>query len=188
MWRARKDSDAGRDWGQEEKGTTEDEMAGWHHRLDGHEFGWTPGIGDGQGGLACCDSWGRKESDMTELNIFFFFFFFKEPLPFRDIFCLHVSEFCMLELIPVPLSRMTIYTDVVWWSILRFDGETCLRFALKRFGIGPRAIGRIYNWSKEMYVQCWNRLVMSIWEFEPFCFTFLFKNLQSRKLRKIITT
>ena len=41
-------------------------MAGWHHRLDGHEFGWTPGVGDGQGGLACCDSWGRKESDMTE--------------------------------------------------------------------------------------------------------------------------
>ena len=52
--------------GQEEKGTTEDEMAGWHHRLDGHEFGWTPGVGDGQGGLACCDSWGRKESDATE--------------------------------------------------------------------------------------------------------------------------
>ena len=46
---------------------TEDEMAGWHHRLDAHEFGWTPGVGDGQGGLACCSSWGRKESDMTEL-------------------------------------------------------------------------------------------------------------------------
>ena len=61
-----KDSDAGRDWGQEEKGTTEDEMAGWHHRLDGHGFGWTPGVGDGQGGLACCSSWGRKESDTTE--------------------------------------------------------------------------------------------------------------------------
>ena len=61
-----KDSDAGRDWGQEEKGKTEDEMAGWHHWLDAHEFGWTPGAGDGQGGLACCDSWGHKESDMTE--------------------------------------------------------------------------------------------------------------------------
>ena len=55
-----------RDWGQEEKGTTEDEMAGWHHWLDGHESEWTPGVGDGQGGLACCDSWGRKESDTTE--------------------------------------------------------------------------------------------------------------------------
>ena len=65
-WLIGKDSDAGRDWGQEEKGTTEDEMAGWHHRLDGHELEWTPGVGDGQGGLACCNSWGRKESDMTE--------------------------------------------------------------------------------------------------------------------------
>ena len=55
-----------RDWGQEEKGTTEDEMAGSHHQLDGPEFGQTPGVGDGQGGLACCDSWGCKESDMTE--------------------------------------------------------------------------------------------------------------------------
>ena len=58
------------DGGQEEKGMTEDEMAGWHHWLDGHEFEWTPGVGDGQGGLACCDSWGHKESDMTEqLNL-----------------------------------------------------------------------------------------------------------------------
>ena len=59
-------ADAGRDWGQEEKGTTKDEMAGWHHQLDGRESEWTPGVGDGRGGLACCDSWGCKESDMTE--------------------------------------------------------------------------------------------------------------------------
>ena len=65
-WLIGKDSDAGRDWGQEEKGTTEDEMAGWPHWLDGRESEWTPGVGDGQGGLACCDSWGRKESDMSE--------------------------------------------------------------------------------------------------------------------------
>ena len=65
-WLIGKDSDAGRDWGQEEKGTTEDEMAGWLHRLDGHEFEWTPGLGDGQRGLACCDSWGHEESDTTE--------------------------------------------------------------------------------------------------------------------------
>ena len=65
-WVTGKNSDAGRDWGQEEKGTTEDEMAGWHHRLNGHEFDWTPGVGDGQGGLACCNSWGHKESDTTE--------------------------------------------------------------------------------------------------------------------------
>ena len=65
-WLTGKDPDAGRDWGQEEKGTTEDEMFGWHHWLDGHGFGWTPGVGHGQGGLACCGSWGRKESDMIE--------------------------------------------------------------------------------------------------------------------------
>ena len=65
-WLIGKDSDAGWDWGQEDKGTTEDEMAGWHHRLNGHEFGWTPGVGDGQGGLVCCSSWGRKESNTTE--------------------------------------------------------------------------------------------------------------------------
>ena len=68
MWRvdSLEKTDAGRDWGQEEKGTTEDEMAGWHHWLDGCESEWTPGVGDGQGGLACCDSWGHKESDTTE--------------------------------------------------------------------------------------------------------------------------
>ena len=52
--------------GQEEKGTTEDEMVRWHRRFNGHGFGWTPGVGDGQGGLVCCDSWGRKELDTTE--------------------------------------------------------------------------------------------------------------------------
>ena len=65
-WLIGKDFDVGRDWGQEEKGTTEDEMAGCHHWLDGHEFDWAPAVGDGQGGLACCDSWCRKESDTTE--------------------------------------------------------------------------------------------------------------------------
>ena len=59
-WLIGKDSDTGRDWGQEEKGTTEDEMAGWYHGLDGCESEWTPGDGDGQGGLACCNSWGHK--------------------------------------------------------------------------------------------------------------------------------
>ena len=65
-WLTGKDSDAGRDWGQEEKGATEDEMAGWHHWLDGRESERTLGVGDGQGGLACCDSRGCKESDTTE--------------------------------------------------------------------------------------------------------------------------
>ena len=65
-WLIGKDSDAGRVWEQEEKGTTEDEMARWHHWLDVRESEWTPGDGDGQGGLACCDSWGSKELDTTE--------------------------------------------------------------------------------------------------------------------------
>ena len=65
-WLICKDPDAGKDLRQEEKGTTEDEMVGWHHRFNGHGFGWTPGVGDGQGGLVCCNPWGRKELDTTE--------------------------------------------------------------------------------------------------------------------------
>jgi len=65
-WLIGKVSVAMRNWGQEEKGMTEDNMAGWHHQLDGREFEWTPGVGDGQGGLECCNSWGCNESDITE--------------------------------------------------------------------------------------------------------------------------
>ena len=65
-WLIWKDLDTGKDWGQREKGMTEDEMVGWHHRLNGHEFGWAPEVGYGQRGLACCGSRGRKELDMTE--------------------------------------------------------------------------------------------------------------------------
>ena len=81
-WFIGKDSDAGRDWGQKEKGmATEDEMVGWHHWLHGHESEWTPGVGDGQVGLACCDSWGRKEgrlSDWSDLIWFSLYFSTKE--------------------------------------------------------------------------------------------------------------
>ena len=66
IWLIWKDPDAGKDWGRDEKGTTEDEMVRWHHWLDGHEFEQSPGVGDGQGGLACCSSWGCKEVDTTE--------------------------------------------------------------------------------------------------------------------------
>ena len=70
-WLIREDHDAGKDWRQEKKGTTEDEMVGWHNWLDGHEFEQVPGVGDGQGDLACCSPWGWKEtrlSDWNELN------------------------------------------------------------------------------------------------------------------------
>ena len=65
-WLIWKDPDARKDWGQEEKGMIEDEMVGWHHWLSGHEFEYTPGVGNWQRGLACCSPWGHKESDMTE--------------------------------------------------------------------------------------------------------------------------
>ena len=64
-WLIEKDPDARKVWKQEEKGTTEDKMVGWHHQLDGHEFEEAPGVGDEQGSLACCSSWGHKESDTT---------------------------------------------------------------------------------------------------------------------------
>ena len=70
-WLIGKDPDAGRDWGQEEKGTTEDEMAGWHHRLDGHEFEWTLVVDDGQGGLACCYSWGQSQTRLSDWTEFY---------------------------------------------------------------------------------------------------------------------
>ena len=65
-WLIGEDPDAGKDWGLEEKGTTEDEMVGWHYQLNGHDFGWIPRVGDGQGGLACCSSWGCKELERTK--------------------------------------------------------------------------------------------------------------------------
>ena len=65
-WLIWKNPDAGKDWGQEEKGTTEDEMVGWHHWLNGHEFEWPLGVGDGQGGLASCGPWSCKDLDMTK--------------------------------------------------------------------------------------------------------------------------
>ena len=65
-WLIGKDPDVGKDWGWEEKGMTEDEMVGWHHWLDGNESEQTPGVGDGQGSLACCSPWGCKELDVTE--------------------------------------------------------------------------------------------------------------------------
>ena len=91
-WLLRKDPDVGKDWRQEEKGMTEDEMVGWHHRLNRHEFEQAPGVGGRQGGLVCCSSWGRKESDMTErLNWYWYWFlvFLKEP-PYhlRKVQCL----------------------------------------------------------------------------------------------------
>ena len=105
-WLIVKDSDAGRDWGQEEKGTTEDEMDGWHHRLDGHGFGWTPGVGDGQGGLVCCDSWGHRVGHnwATEL---------KWKVKFSKTFL------CL-----------SIYNFIFYWKFFRWNNEALTIFYL----------------------------------------------------------
>ena len=101
-WLIGKDSDAGRDWEQEEKGTTEDEMAGWHHWLNGREFEWSPGVGDGQGGLACCDSLGRKESDTTER------LHWTEPS--HDQFCLCIRMMKAHSVTTRSLVFLTVWT------------------------------------------------------------------------------
>ena len=112
----RKDPDAGKDWRQEEKGTTEDRMAGWHHRLNGQEFEQAPGNGEGQGNLACCSPWGHKESDTTErLN--------NSKIPFIKliiwfhkilIFASHSSGFLILQ----KTILMTNYFSFLKWPFL----------------------------------------------------------------------
>ena len=99
-WLIGKDSEAGRDWGQEEKGTTEDEMAGWHHWLDGRESEWTPGVGDGQGGLACCDSWDTTERlNWTEWLMMFYVSSWAISILLSEM---HVYYLCIL------LSEMSV--------------------------------------------------------------------------------
>ena len=121
-WLIGKDSDAGRDWGQEEKGTTEDEMAGWHHWLDGHESEWTLGVGDGQGGLVCCDSWDRKESDTTErLNCTALNWtskLLKYSMCICWSTCLPSPEMCSLGTGPVLCSCLHIWCPVQWYVCL----------------------------------------------------------------------
>ena len=112
-----KDFDAGRDWGQEKKGTTEDEMAGWHHQLDGCESEWTPGVDDVQGGLVCCDSWGCKDSDMTErLNW--------TDLEFRFWSCILWPQPTLNFLPKVPLAPL------LQQGSLFFPTQSCLELQL----------------------------------------------------------
>ena len=88
----RKDPDAGKDWKQEEKGTTEDKMVGWHHWLNGHKFGWTPGVGDGQGGLVCYSPWGHKVHAVALSNW---------------------TTYCILRQILIPLAFQLCYLGTV---------------------------------------------------------------------------
>ena len=117
-WLTGKDPDAGKDWGQEEKGMTEDEMVGWHHWLSGHGFGWTPGVGDGQGGLACCDSWGCEESNMTEwLNWYW------STLKKLSVTCprKHNKMGCHIIVIMKSANRPAVFhwkkSMIKWWFI-----------------------------------------------------------------------
>ena len=105
-WLIWKVPDGGKDWGQEEKGTIEDEMVEWHHWLNGHVFGWTPGVGDGQRGLACCSSWGGKESDATEW------------LNWTEYINLHTYKHTPILLSPahlLPLLRM-FFLNISWFT------------------------------------------------------------------------
>ena len=124
-WLIGKDSDAGRDWGQEEKWTIEDEMAGWHHWLDGHESEWTPGVDDWQGGLASCNSWGHKESDMTEqlnwteLNwmvLYYYIFWF-------GVHSCNLSSY--LALFPIMFLGLNHENTLrlAWWVDKKYTGE-----------------------------------------------------------------
>ena len=118
-WLIGKDSNAGRDWGQKEKGMTEDEMAGWHHRLSGLEFEWIPGVGDGHGGLACCDSWGRKESDTTEqLN----WTVLIHILWFYPLICFYIHPFNHGNII----LRVSSFEQ--FWVVLDFFSFVCYKF------------------------------------------------------------
>ena len=126
-WLIGKDSVAGRDWGQEEKGMTEDEMAGWHHRLDGRESEWTPGVGDGQGGLACCDSWGRKESDTTEWLNWTELNMHSPVLPhFFAHGSIECTVFCTLEIFPYQCIPFLEPHNISLFQILCFYKPYCI--------------------------------------------------------------
>ena len=114
-WLIRKDSDAGRDWGKEEKGMTEDEMAGGHHWLNACEFEWTPGVGDGQGDLVCCSSWGRKESDTTE------------RLNWSDKVDIKLDTLKIVLITPLSFSLWNSTIKLVWfWIQIYFEKNSYL--------------------------------------------------------------
>ena len=96
-WLIWKDPDAGKDWRQE-KGTSEDEMVGWYHRLDGHEFEQAPGVGDGQGSLACCSPWGHKESIITERLNWTDTEIYVDKYTHR---CMYIKDLCMIFYLPL---------------------------------------------------------------------------------------
>ena len=142
MWRvdSLEKTHAGRDWGQEEKGMTEDDIAGWHRWLEGRESEWTPQVGDRQGGLACCDSWGRKESDTTERLIWsdliwwIFMFFWRNynssPLVFR-VLDEHPPFFRSTGCKPIYSLKRPNFVTFMWHQRLNSKAPGYLGFIVR---------------------------------------------------------
>ena len=119
-WLTGKDSDAKKDWRQEKKGKTEDEMVEWHYWLDGHAFEQVLGVGDGQGSLACCSPWGRKELDTTELNRTDW-----TELSINYIeSILYISQNCPHDIVTLASSGIHLISEQQLWSPLTLDTTT----------------------------------------------------------------
>ena len=158
MWRvdSLEKTDAGTDWGQEETGTTEDEMAGWRHWLYGRVSEWTPGDGDGQGGLACCNSWGRKESDTTERLNWTELRVSYSPLPF--------STFSFLSFFFFPTFSFCLPGVETFQGNKAVRGKKC---CAEVPGFNDQGIGSEEKGS--VVVACWNTLRKSRWWGWGFC-------------------
>ena len=124
-WLIGKDPDFMKDWGQEENGTREDEMVGWHHWLNGHEFGWITEVGDGQGGLACCSSWGHKKSDTTErLNWSVCLMYWSGPMLGTYIFAIVISSYWIDSFIIMQYPSLLlpiVFVSKYFLSDISFD-------------------------------------------------------------------
>ena len=114
-WLIGKNPDAGKDWGQEEKGMTEDEMVGWHHWLDGHEFEQAPGVDDGQGSLACFSPWSRKELDTTEQLNWIFHCVYVTPL--------FLKKKILLEPLATWCEEPVLWERPWYWKGLKAGGK-----------------------------------------------------------------
>ena len=139
-WLVGKGSDPGRDWGQEEKGTTEDEMAGWHHWLNGCESEWTLGVGDGQGSLACSNSWGHRVGHdwVTELNwsIYKWMDVVSKPRTIALFFCLYtswISHILNNAYIPRINPSCSMFMILLMWYWILFASVLLRTFAFMFF-------------------------------------------------------
>ena len=157
-WLIGKDPDAGKDWGQEDKGTTEDEMIGWHHWLNIDESEQTSEVGDGQGGLACCGSWGHKELDTTEgLNWIELnhqgcssIWLVLNPGPFKHVILWTLSQFqlCVLLLASKRDLSFTTFIDTILISLIMQQCQYCYIF--HRLGNWPEETSASLFWSNNL--------------------------------------